>query len=140
MKTCKRGHKRADNLVGCAECRKITSKAWYHSNLEEKQAYMRKASKARYKNKKLEDRDKKRKRIYGIGPKEYQAMFTAQNGACAICKLQFTKTPCIDHCHATNKVRGLLCNPCNKALGLFQDNVMNLGSAIEYLYLARDYK
>lgn len=137
MKTCGRGHKRAVDVIGCAECRKITSKAWYHRNIDEKRAYMRKASKAGYKRNKNEYRDKKRKRIYGITPDKYQEMLLSQDNACAICKQKFSKTPCIDHCHATNMVRGLLCNPCNRALGLFQDDLINLANAITYLSLVR---
>jgi hypothetical protein len=39
----------------------------------------------------------------------------------------------IDHCHNTGKVRGLLCDHCNKGLGLFKDNIDYLNKAIEYL-------
>lgn len=38
-----------------------------------------------------------------------------------------------DHCHATGKFRGWLCNPCNRALGLVSDNVGTLKSMIIYL-------
>jgi hypothetical protein len=40
---------------------------------------------------------------------------------------------CIDHCHETNLVRGLLCHDCNKGLGNFKDNIIFLQIAIEYL-------
>jgi len=39
----------------------------------------------------------------------------------------------IDHCHSTKKVRGLLCNKCNQAIGLFGENEEKLNSAINYL-------
>lgn len=35
--------------------------------------------------------------------------------------------------HTTNIIRGLLCGDCNKALGLFRDNIRSLTIAIEYL-------
>ena len=41
--------------------------------------------------------------------------------------------PNIDHCHKTNKIRGLLCHHCNIGLGNFNDNVVNLQLAIKYL-------
>jgi hypothetical protein len=41
--------------------------------------------------------------------------------------------PVIDHCHITGKVRGLLCSKCNKALGLFSDNLNTLEQALKYL-------
>jgi hypothetical protein len=40
-----------------------------------------------------------------------------KNENCQICNVELTKK-CIDHCHSTNKVRGVLCNNCNTALGL----------------------
>ena len=39
----------------------------------------------------------------------------------------------VDHCHETGKIRGLLCHNCNRALGLFKDNVEFLERAILYL-------
>lgn len=39
----------------------------------------------------------------------------------------------IDHCHATGRIRGLLCHNCNRALGLLKDSEENLKRAIEYL-------
>lgn len=64
-------------------------------------------------------------------------MFDQQNGRCAICesadpgagKSRFA----VDHDHVTGRVRGLLCNPCNKGLGMFQDSPMRLKRAAEYV-------
>jgi hypothetical protein len=39
----------------------------------------------------------------------------------------------VDHCHSTNKVRGILCDLCNTALGKFHDDVNLLSNAIGYL-------
>lgn len=64
-------------------------------------------------------------------------MLASQGGGCAICgKVRLTKGKqymAIDHCHVTGKVRGILCNWCNKGLGLFEDKPENLTQAIEYL-------
>jgi hypothetical protein len=79
---------------------------------------------------------------FGISIEEYEAMLAEQNGVCAICKQPeralngYTKEVAsmpVDHDHGTGKVRGLLCSHCNRALGLFQDNIKILNSAINYL-------
>lgn len=78
------------------------------------------------------------KRKFGIGIDEYNKMLKKQNNSCAICKSTTTQDrrtnnfP-VDHCHKTGKVRGLLCNHCNRALGMFKDNIESLKSAISYL-------
>lgn len=59
-------------------------------------------------------------------------MLTKQKGLCAICHKKMIKVN-IDHCHATGKVRGLLCPECNRGLGLFYDDANRLISAAEYL-------
>ena len=55
-----------------------------------------------------------------------------KNENCQICDAELTKK-CIDHCHSTNKIRGVLCNNCNTALGLVGDNVDTLHKMINYL-------
>lgn len=64
---------------------------------------------------------------------EYDAMLKKQRNRCSICRCKFEKTPHIDHCHRTNKNRGLLCSDCNLGLGRFKDNKKYLRSAIQYL-------
>lgn len=78
------------------------------------------------------------KRAYGLGFKEYEEMLFSQNGVCAICsghppKNQHKTRLNIDHCHATGKVRGLLCDACNRAIGLLKDSPDLLNKAISYL-------
>lgn len=68
---------------------------------------------------------------YGISPEQYATILGEQNGLCAICGLADKLV--IDHCHNTNKVRGLLCIKCNWALGHFEDSTERLAAAIEYL-------
>lgn len=75
-----------------------------------------------------------RAKIYGISVETYQKMWFDQEGRCAICKEpETTQILSIDHCHKTNKVRGLLCQRCNLGLGNFRDGQENLRAAITYL-------
>ena len=52
---------------------------------------------------------------YGVTPERVEQTIAAQGGACAICCGEM-KRPVIDHDHATGKVRGILCHPCNLKL------------------------
>lgn len=65
-------------------------------------------------------------------------MLTTQGGVCAICRSDDPAAPkggafAVDHDHATGRVRGLLCQKCNTALGGFRDNPKFLLAAIKYL-------
>ena len=71
-------------------------------------------------------------RTYGITLEERDAMILEQDSRCAICTTELT-TPCVDHCHTTGEVRGILCHNCNLFLGNAKDNVTTLENAITYL-------
>lgn len=75
---------------------------------------------------------------YGITVSEYDQMLKEQNNLCKICKQDFIKTPHVDHCHETKKIRGLLCSNCNTMLGLAKDSPQILERAIRYLELSRN--
>lgn len=77
-------------------------------------------------------KDKRLQRTYGIGLNEYANMYEEQNGKCAICD-EKKDVLCVDHCHTTSKVRGLLCHQCNQAIGLLSDDIGRLNNAIRYL-------
>lgn len=71
-----------------------------------------------------------------ITKEEYDQLYSEQSRKCAICDNPpsgFKKTLCLDHCHDTLKVRGLLCDNCNSGLGKFKDNVDVLLKAVNYL-------
>lgn len=77
-------------------------------------------------------------RQFGLSLAEYRSMLAAQGGGCATCG---SITPggrskgffCVDHDHGTGRVRGLLCNSCNVALGIIKDSTQTLIRMIEYL-------
>lgn len=72
---------------------------------------------------------------YGITPDEYDALLASQAGKCAICEsTDHAATDWqVDHDHVTGAIRGLLCRPCNVALGLMRDDVDRMRRAIDYL-------
>ena len=59
-----------------------------------------------------------------------------QGNVCGICKTP-GKPLCVDHCHATGKVRGLLCRDCNLGLGNYKDNPVFTRAATAYLEASR---
>jgi hypothetical protein len=84
------------------------------------------------------ERTRQRKRLdfYGLSPERFDAMLVSQSGCCAICNVhhsQMNQALNVDHCHKTNQVRGLLCNKCNRGLGLFNDDIYKMNVAIKYL-------
>lgn len=72
---------------------------------------------------------------YGIDKTSFLSLWNAQNGKCAICKtiLESYGRGNLDHDHVTGVIRGILCHKCNRGLGLFNDNVARLKTAIDYL-------
>jgi hypothetical protein len=76
------------------------------------------------------------RRKFGLTIAQIDAMLERQGGKCAICR---TDTPGgrgrfhVDHCHATGRVRGLLCSDCNLGLGRFKDDTELLQTAADYI-------
>jgi protein tyrosine/serine phosphatase len=82
--------------------------------------------------------DRRRKlKTFGLTTQDYMNMYSEQKGCCAICK-EPKEILCVDHCHTTNRVRGLLCNNCNFALGLLKDSPEVIKNALEYLQNPRE--
>jgi hypothetical protein len=76
----------------------------------------------------------KAKNKWNLSREDVDKMWIEQDGCCQICTQPFVgQRPAIDHCHTTNKVRGLLCMQCNTAIGLLKDNTKYLSNAISYL-------
>lgn len=79
-------------------------------------------------------------RKFGLTYEDYKKILAQQGGCCANlgCRSQLPGAPgrsrfYIDHCHKTNKIRGLLCHQCNLALGHVKDNIQILKGLIKYL-------
>lgn len=74
------------------------------------------------------------KHKYGITLEEYNQLKDSSN-QCHICNTEFGEKlrKNLDHCHATGKIRGILCQQCNVGIGCLKDDIERLSSAIEYI-------
>lgn len=139
----------------CKECTRVASKAcrdkrghlWLPAaerwkNRPENRERRNATTRARQAKRKLEIPDKVREERrrwqlstkYGLTPELKDALVKAQGSVCSICSSKIDAISCAtDHNHVENFVRGMLCKPCNSALGLFKDNPDILRKAAEYL-------
>jgi len=116
------------------------NRAWHQANRERVNAGNRRrwrenpvlTQKQRDYRRKTQRRDQL-KYYYGMSVEDFDALLALQDGACAICKRTCDENLCVDHCHVTGKVRGLLCRTCNFGLGLFKDDPRFTRAATEYL-------
>lgn len=129
----------------CKMCDNIRSREYFRNNRELKRAYQ-----AKYREK---NREKIRetcrgkyeqsyiqqvKSKYGISAEDYYNILDHQRDSCLVCLKLFTydsksNKPHIDHDHKTGKVRGILCNHCNAALGQARDSIPILKNMIKYI-------
>ena len=116
--------KRQSTSYYCKSCRKDIRKKQYWSNPEKERQYAKRTQFAH-----------RLRRIYGLSLEEYEVLKTLQENKCAICEIEGTveQRLVIDHDHATGKVRLLLCNNCNRGIGLLGDDAKRLQRAVEYL-------
>ena len=111
-------------------------KRWEENNLEKRRGYSQKRQEMRNEESR-QWRLKNPGHIYtkyekrGISRSDIEAKVLSQEGKCAICKE--IKNLCVDHCHVTGKFRGMLCSPCNSALGFLKDSFFNLIRAADYI-------
>lgn len=128
MKTCSKcKQEKPVNLYGKNRKAKDGLHSWCKPCLAENaKTPERKASKAKW----------KLKARYGITVEQYEHMLNKQEYRCCICGIHnddLSDSLCVDHDHNTGEVRGLLCRPCNLAIGNMRDNPRLLKKAAEYL-------
>jgi hypothetical protein len=113
---------------------KLRNTQYRKRRAEYKRTEIGREAEARYRNgtRKTTAKLYRLKSRYNLTPEEVEAMKAAQCNLCAICNTE-PKNWHIDHDHVTNEVRGLLCGPCNMALGLFKDSPEVLKQAVKYL-------
>jgi len=132
-----KGHKPGARRANCKQCNCDIQKRVYAQNPE----YYREKARLRRRNQpehiRTIDRANHYRYTYGLTLVEANQILARQGGVCAICRTtEFMgpgKRPCIDHDHTTGKVRGILCQRCNTALGLFNDDIERLEAALKYV-------
>lgn len=75
-------------------------------------------------------------RTHNISVTDYIKMIELSNNCCYICGENANKQKFrlnVDHCHKTDKIRGLLCSNCNTALGLVKEDINTLEKMINYI-------
>jgi hypothetical protein len=128
----------------CSQCKTLKEKAEFHRNASQKgglQSTCKSCSKARvaaYKSANPVTREKARgysiKWKYGLSQEGVNTILQTQKNRCPICLdvLNHSRMH-VDHCHRSNKIRGLLCFNCNLALGHLKDNEETAARASSYL-------
>ena len=160
FKTCTRCGEKKNILLfakkrnHCKKCRSEIQREWSRANpiSDEKR-------KARYEQQKIWKKKNKIlpvhtckkpkkthiEKTYGLSENGYIELLNKQNKKCGICgiteekfllttgiKRKITKF-FVDHDHNTNKIRGLLCDKCNRGIGLLNDDIETLKKAVTYL-------
>lgn len=100
---------------------------------EERRIYERKLYRKNRAARLVGVRAAKLKTKFGITVADYDAMFKAQNGVCAVCgRPPKTRRFAVDHNHSTHKVRGLLCSYCNR-FRVASNTGANIDAVVNYL-------
>ncbi len=101
----------------CADCVRKTSRLYVRSERQRRQSRL--------------------KHAHQISLSEYETLLSHQGGCCAICGSSDSHGKSghfvVDHDHRTGVIRALLCNKCNPALGLMDDDPERLEAAARYL-------
>lgn len=122
---------RYKSTSGCVTCGRERCRKHYQANTER-----RKETGAEYrKNNPGSWRRAHLKRAYRMTLEEFNKLFQRQGNRCAIC---YSETHGgrgwhVDHCHASGKIRGILCHPCNSTLGYAKEDVARLKACASYL-------
>lgn len=140
LKVSLKAAKRAQPRLTCSKCDQLKPRADFYTDNNGRGAHSWcKVCCRKYERKRTKHRlpaDRRRwtlKYRYGLSPSDVSARLCAQSGRCAVCGKPLMENFYIDHNHATDDVRGILCCSCNVAIGLFKDKPELLEQAVEYL-------
>jgi hypothetical protein len=115
----------------CKKCSRDYQVTWLSKPANYKRQQRNWLANGRDPDKKRRRRDRQLQRLYGITLEHWETLFREQQGCCAICRRK--KRLLTDHNHKTGKFRGLICYPCNSAIGLLGDTIPNAKRLLTYL-------
>jgi hypothetical protein len=126
----------------CSKCGETKPIEEFHMNKQRNspQSYCKSCAKEEgkryYKYNAIKDWERKLRKKYGITAEEYYKLEETQQYSCKVCgihKDSLGKRLCVDHCHDTGLIRGLLCDKCNTGIGKLGDSIEGLQRALKYL-------
>ena len=121
-------------LKTCTLCEETKNLAEFSKNTRYKDGLYKHCKKCHYE---VYGRSAHYRRTYGITPEDYNTLLSKQGYKCFGCGSTSSNEKLdrlfIDHCHTTGKVRGLLCQGCNFAIGAVKDDIQVLKNLIQYL-------
>lgn len=108
----------------CQQCSLFRSRSYGDENRDKVAAVRRRTARRRL-----------LKSVYGISEAQYESLLLVCGGVCEACGKpdEYGNKLCVDHCHKTDAIRGILCRKCNVALGLVGDDQETLKRMIAYL-------
>ncbi len=147
---CRKGyrsalHSRPKTLAGtkvCAACRDVKLTTLFAKDQRSPDGFTPRCRACRAVVRAKEDPRKTRERFYrwkfGISVGDYEQLFLAQNRRCKICRATPEERGArqhldVDHDHVSGTIRGLLCSPCNTAIGLLADDPERARAVARYL-------
>lgn len=129
----------------CKDCTRVKQAEWRKANPEKARSYMKKyreSERGRRARQARTERDREAnrwghiQRRYGLTQDDYTRMYEEQGSRCPLC-LEEQEILYVDHCHQTGRVRGLVCDRCNRALGALRDDADIAERAAAYLRRAK---
>jgi Recombination endonuclease VII len=148
MEYCVRGHEKCSaNQVKFPSQNRIVCRLCHNEDAHKAQIQMKRAHPERWKN---YIRDRNLRKRFRLSVEAYEAISKLQNHKCLGCEKHRDEIGLlvVDHdhncCPDRNKtcgkcIRGLLCAPCNNALGLVKNNASTLRNLAQYLEAYRGF-
>lgn len=125
-KPCSNGHIAPRYAVGCCtECMKAAQRNWHSQHPAKQAEYARRCY--------AKNPDGPRQRSLKYARAKLPTPTRPSPAACECCGKVFSKTPRLDHDHATGAFRGWLCDTCNRGIGMFGDTLAGVMRAVNYL-------